>query len=83
MLSAHADWPSLMKAIGATRSKRVIVTHGSIPVLVRYLTEQGINRSPRRKSGIAVRFLRMLRIRGDKPPHEANTLGDLNLLSNS
>ena len=52
------------------------------PTLVFELGFEGINRSPRHKSGIAVRFPRMLRIRVDKPLHEANTLIDLNLLLN-
>ncbi len=47
------------------------------PSLVFELGFEGINRSPRHKSGIAVRFPRMLRIRDDKPVHEANTLQDL------
>ena len=38
---------------------------------------EGINRSPRHKSGIAVRFPRMLRLRPDKPLHEADTLQTL------
>jgi putative mRNA 3-end processing factor len=42
VLSDHADWPGLMGAIGATGAQRVIVTHGSIPVMVRYLNEQGL-----------------------------------------
>ena len=42
VLSDHADWPGLMRAIGATGAQRVIVTHGSIPVMVRYLGEQGL-----------------------------------------
>ena len=42
VLSDHADWPGLMGAIGATGAGRVIVTHGSIAVMVRYLTEQGL-----------------------------------------
>ncbi len=42
VLSDHADWPGLMGAIGATGASRVIVTHGSIPVMVRYLTSQGL-----------------------------------------
>ena len=42
VLSDHADWPGLMGAIAATGAGRVIVTHGSVPVLVRYLTEQGL-----------------------------------------
>ncbi len=50
------------------------------PTLVFELGFEGINLSPRHKSGIAVRFPRMLRIRRDKPLHEANTLDDLKLL---
>ena len=52
------------------------------PTLMFELGFEGINKSPRHKSGIAVRFPRMLRIRTDKPLHEANTLGDLELLLN-
>ena len=42
VLSDHADWPGLMSAIGATGARRIIVTHGSVPVMVRYLNEQGL-----------------------------------------
>jgi putative mRNA 3-end processing factor len=42
VLSDHADWPGLMGAIGATGAQRIVVTHGSIPVMVRYLGEQGL-----------------------------------------
>ncbi|TWO72248.1 ATP-dependent DNA ligase [Caenimonas sedimenti] len=52
------------------------------PSLVFELGFEGINRSPRHKSGIAVRFPRMLRIRHDKPLAEANTLQDLETLLN-
>jgi putative mRNA 3-end processing factor len=41
VLSDHADWPGLLAAIGATGAQRVIVTHGSVAVMVRYLQEQG------------------------------------------
>ena len=44
------------------------------PCLVFELGFEGIQRSTRHKSGIAVRFPRMLRIRDDKPLHEADTL---------
>ena len=43
VMSDHADWPSLLKAIGGTGAQRVFVTHGSIPVLVRWLREQGLD----------------------------------------
>ncbi len=46
------------------------------PSLVFELGFEGINRSGRHKSGIAVRFPRMLRIRHDKPLHEADSLRD-------
>ena len=42
VLSDHADWPGLLRAIEASRAERVIVTHGSVPVLVRHLREQGL-----------------------------------------
>ena len=42
VLSDHADWPGLLSAIEATQAARVIVTHGSAAVLVRYLRERGL-----------------------------------------
>jgi len=50
------------------------------PSLVFELGFEGINRSKRHKSGIAVRFPRMLRIRADKPLHEADTMAELETL---
>lgn len=41
VLSDHADWPGLMAAIQATGAQRVIVTHGSVPVMVRWLRQNG------------------------------------------
>ncbi|WP_093421517.1 ATP-dependent DNA ligase [Tranquillimonas alkanivorans] len=38
---------------------------------------EGIQESPRHKSGVALRFPRMARWRHDKPAQEANTLNDL------
>ena len=42
VLSDHADWPGLQRAIAATGAQRVIVTHGYEAVMVRWLTEQGL-----------------------------------------
>jgi putative mRNA 3-end processing factor len=42
ILSDHADWPGLLEAIAATGAPRVIVTHGYVEPLVRYLAEQGL-----------------------------------------
>jgi putative mRNA 3-end processing factor len=41
VMSDHADWPGLGQAIAATGAQRVIVTHGNVPVMVRWLNEQG------------------------------------------
>ena len=50
------------------------------PELVFEIAFEGINRSSRHKSGIALRFPRMARWRRDKLAKEANTLNDLNAL---
>ena len=42
VLSDHADWPGLQSAIRATGAQRVFVTHGSVPVMVLWLQEQGL-----------------------------------------
>jgi putative mRNA 3-end processing factor len=43
ILSDHVDWPSLMSTIAATGAERIYVTHGYVPVVVRWLREQGYN----------------------------------------
>lgn len=50
------------------------------PTLVFELGFEGIQLSSRHKSGIAVRFPRMLRIREDKPLHEADAMAALQAL---
>jgi len=45
VLSDHADWPGLQRAIAATGAERVIVTHGYEAVMVRWLQEQGLQAS--------------------------------------
>jgi DNA ligase-1 len=52
------------------------------PTLVFELGFEGLNLSPRHKSGIAVRFPRILRIRDDKPLHEADHLEGVKALVN-
>lgn len=47
------------------------------PTHVFEIAFEGIQASPRHKSGVALRFPRMLRWRHDKPIDEANTLDDL------
>jgi putative mRNA 3-end processing factor len=42
VVSDHADWPGLLSAISASQAQRVIVTHGQVHALVRWLNEQGL-----------------------------------------
>ncbi|MBP9910494.1 MAG: hypothetical protein KBF65_13980, partial [Rubrivivax sp.] len=50
------------------------------PTLVFEIGFEGIAASPRHRSGVAVRFPRMLRLRPDKPLHEADSLATLHAL---
>ncbi|WP_439586646.1 ATP-dependent DNA ligase [Hydrogenophaga sp.] len=61
-----------LEKFGPVRSMR--------PTLVFELAFEGIARSARHKSGVALRFPRMQRLRPDKPLHEADTLQDLQRL---
>ena len=62
------------KVIRATTLKKFSPVRGGKPSLVFEIAFESINASPRYKSGIAVRFPRMLRVRYDNPLHEADTL---------
>jgi len=70
-----------MGRVDAVIRKTTIESFGPVrsvkPTLVFELGFEGIARSSRHKSGIAVRFPRMLRWREDKPVEEADTLGTL------
>ncbi|MDA8870153.1 ATP-dependent DNA ligase, partial [Rhizobiaceae bacterium] len=48
--------------------------------LVLEIAFEGLNRSKRHKSGVAMRFPRVSRLRWDKPPSEADTLDNLEAL---
>jgi putative mRNA 3-end processing factor len=41
VFSDHVDWPSLMEVVRGTGAERVLVTHGYVAVVVRWLREQG------------------------------------------
>jgi DNA ligase 1 len=70
-----------MAKVDAIIRKTTVESFGPVrsvrPTLVFELGFEGIARSPRHKSGIAVRFPRMLRWREDKPVDEADTLQTL------
>jgi putative mRNA 3-end processing factor len=46
VLSDHADWPGLNEAIRATGAERVLVTHGSVGPMVRWLCDEGWQAAP-------------------------------------
>jgi DNA ligase 1 len=70
-----------MREVDAIVRKHTIEKFGPVrgvtPTMVFELGFEGIARSTRHKSGIAVRFPRMLRWRHDKPVEEADTLATL------
>jgi len=57
-----------------------VVEHGAEKGLVFEIAFEGLNRSARHKSGVAMRFPRIARIRWDKPPREADRLETLEQL---
>ncbi len=61
---------------GPVRSVTATVDNG----LVLEVAFEGLNRSKRHKSGVAMRFPRISRLRWDKPPAEADTLKALKAL---
>ena len=71
------EFKGVDRVIRATTLEKFGPVRSVKPSMVFELGFEGINRSPRHKSGIAVRFPRMLRIRADKPIHEADTLAHL------
>jgi putative mRNA 3-end processing factor len=46
VISDHVDWTDLMQTVVDTGAARIFVTHGYIPVVVRWLREQGIDAYP-------------------------------------
>lgn len=70
-----------MRAVDAIVRRTTVESFGPVrsvtPTQVFELGFEGISRSGRHKSGIAVRFPRMLRWRTDKPVEEADTLAAL------
>ncbi|MEL6671067.1 MAG: ATP-dependent DNA ligase [Bacteroidota bacterium] len=73
-----------MRKVDAWVKKHTLERFGPVrrvePQLVFELAFEGINRSKRHKSGVALRFPRMLRWRQDKPAAEADSLENLEAL---
>ncbi|MEM0899834.1 MAG: ATP-dependent DNA ligase, partial [Pseudomonadota bacterium] len=62
-----------IERFGPVRSVRAEPDHG----LVLEIAFEGLNRSTRHKSGVAMRFPRISKLRWDKPPDEADRLDAL------
>ncbi|MCR5866820.1 ATP-dependent DNA ligase [Aquincola sp. J276] len=75
-----AEFAEVDRVIRANTLEKFGPVRSVKPTLVFELGFEGIQRSPRHKSGIATRFPRMLRIRHDKPLWEADTLQTLEAL---
>jgi DNA ligase 1 len=78
-----AEFKAVDKVIRATTIDKFGPVRSVRPSLVFEIGFEGIGASPRHKSGVAVRFPRMLRLREDKPLHEADSLATLHALMQS
>ena len=77
---SDAEFKAVDAVIRATTLEKFGPVRSLKPQLVFELAFEGIGRSPRHKSGIALRFPRMLRIRHDKPLWQADSLATLEAL---
>jgi DNA ligase-1 len=75
-----ADFSEVDRVIRATTLETFGPVTSVRPTLVFELGFEGIHRSTRHKSGLALRCPRLLRLRPDKPLHEAGTLASLEAL---
>lgn len=75
------EFKAVDRVIRATTLEKFGPVRSVRPTLVFEIGFEGLGASPRHKSGVAVRFPRMLRIRWDKPLHEAGTLQELQALT--
>jgi DNA ligase-1 len=77
---SDAEFKAVDRVIRASTVDKFGPVRSVRPSLVFELGFEGLGRSARHKSGIALRFPRMLRLRPDKPLHEADTLQTLESL---
>ncbi len=75
------EFKAVDRVIRATTVNQFGPVRSVRPTLVFEIGFEGIGASPRHKSGVAVRFPRMLRLRPDKPLHEADSLPVLQALA--
>lgn len=75
-----AEFNKITRWVRANTQERFGPVRRVTPELVFEIAFEGIAESKRHKSGVALRFPRMLRWRHDKPAQQANTLADLKAL---
>ncbi len=80
---SDGEFAAVDRVIRATTLEKFGPVRSVRPSLVFEIGFEGIHASPRHKSGVAVRFPRMLRIRLDKPLHEADAMPTLLALMES
>jgi DNA ligase 1 len=74
------EFKAVDRVVRATTLEKFGPVRSVRPTLVFELGFEGIQTSPRHKSGVAVRFPRMLRLRSDKTVADADTLATLQAL---
>jgi len=78
---SDAEFKAVDRVIRATTLGHFGPVRSLRPTLLFEIGFEGIAPSPRHRSGVALRFPRMLRIREDKPLHEADCLPGLQALA--
>ncbi len=78
-----AEMAQVDRVVRATTLEKFGPVRSVRPTLVMELAFEGIGASPRHKSGLALRFPRLARLRPDKPLHEAVTVAELHALMGS
>jgi DNA ligase-1 len=77
---SDAEFKAVDTVIRSSTLEKFGPVRSLVPRLVFELAFEGIARSPRHKSGVALRFPRMLRVRHDKPLWQADSLHSLEAL---
>jgi DNA ligase-1 len=80
---SDAEFKAVDRVIRATTVNQFGPVRSVRPTLVFEIGFEGIGESPRHKSGVAVRFPRIVRWRRDKRPDEADTLEALKRLASA
>lgn len=81
--SGEAELARIGQVMRATTLEKFGPVRSLLPTLVADLAFEGVSRSARHKSGLVLRGAHMVRLRDDRPLHEADHLGTLEALLSS